>query len=117
MTIKAAEETSVSFTAAHWSMLQNIPSELKAIREILGDSVQASKAETAAIRAAIVASDQRCEQQLALANHRIDEAHKHLAVLEKRFGRWAAKATAYTGAAGCFAAILVWAAKAFLKIG
>lgn len=119
MTLKTqpAHDTPVTFTAADWSTLQNVPVELKAIREILSESVRASKEETAAIREAIKASDERCESQLAMANKRIDEAHKRLEVLDKRFGRWVAQVTAYVGAAGCFIAFLAWAAKAFFKIG
>ena len=119
MTLKThtAHDTPVTFTASDWSLLQNVPTELRAIREILADSVKASKEETAAIRAAIKASDERCESQLAMANKRIDEAHKRLEVLDKRFGRWAAKLTAYAGAAACGTAAFVWAAKAFFKIG
>lgn len=108
-----AEDTPVTFTASDWAKLQSIPTELKAIREILADSVRASQAETAAIRAAMVASDTRCDQQMKLANERIDEAHHRMHALDKRFMRWTVRWSAYTCALG-IAVAAVWALLKFV---
>lgn len=103
-------QTEVRFTAADWATLQTvIPTELKRISDLLAGSIEASKAETAAIRASIVASDARCEVALKAANDRIDAAHTKIDAQNVVIARWSA-----AGMACAACAAVIWAALKFV---
>lgn len=102
----AAEKTEVMFTAEHWSMLKQIPTELGEIRQLLKESLTA-------IQGAMVASDKRCEDALKAANARIDDAHAKIDANGRTLMKWAA---AGSGIAGTLA-VIGWLLKFVLKIG
>lgn len=109
-----AEDTPAPFTMGSWAKLDqlfvSVPRDLQGIRDDLRES-------TAAIRAAMQASDDRCDQQMKLANQRIDDAHQRMHNLDRRLARWTVRLSAYAGCLAVVAALIAWALKAFKNIG